>query len=124
MTVNNHSNRVVDAVGYYNSRQCHTVHRGTPSAFLSIKEKLQEAKNKGIDVLMQTTELGNMDSVRLTIDYVGDRWCRGYEEKRYYGEIIRIPYTISYTEIYVMGQNENPNKSRVQLFFRGENPFG
>lgn len=124
MSVVNQNNKVVDAVGYYNSRKCYTESRGAPSPFLDIKNRLQEAKDNGVEILMQVTELGNMDAVRLKLDYIGDRWCSGYEEKRYYNNIIRIPYTINYTELYVNGQGDNPYKSRTQIFFRGDNPFG
>lgn len=118
-------NVAIDAINHYRGKSTLVdVSYYTPPAFVDIREMFTEAKNKGTEVLVESSEINNMDSVSIVIDYIGDRWCRGYEEKRYFGEIIRIPHTISYADVYVNSHETDRTKAKTKIFFRGENPFG
>lgn len=117
-------NRAIDAINHYRERTTHMSLGPTPSAFQSIRDTFQHAMDNNIQVLVENSEMSNMDSVRITLDYVGERWCRGYEEKRHFGEVIQVPCTIQYSEVYVNSQELDKTKVRTRIFFKGDNPYG
>lgn len=116
--------QVVGVMDYYSSRrESATNSRKAPTSFGEIRQMFQNAMDTGTEVIVESSEINNMNSVRLVIDYVGDRWCKGYKEQRYYNEIIRIPHTISYAEVYASTHEVDRTKAKTKLFFRGDNPF-
>lgn len=112
-----------------NTTQLNSITVGTteghyvPPAFLGIQSMFTQAKERGLEVLVESSEINNMDSVSLVIDYIGERWCRGYEQKRYFGEIVKVPHTISYADVYVNSHEADRTKAKTKIFFRGDNPF-
>lgn len=115
--------QTIDALNHYRGKTAPVNMAYTPNAFVGIRTMFQEAKDKGVQVIIESSEINNMDSVRLTIDYIGDRWCSGYETKWYGGEEVKIPRSIHYSEIYVSTHEPDSSKVKTKLFFRGDNPF-
>lgn len=96
----------------------------TLTSYQPIKDKFQLAKDTQTPILIQTTGITGASSVVVTLDYVGDYFCKGTSEKRVLGDFIRIPYTISYAEVYAGSGNEKDKiKPKTRIFFKGDNPF-
>lgn len=117
-------NKAIDAINHYRGRVAPVNTSYTPPSFVGIRDMFQQAKNNGVEVIVESSEINNMDSVRLTLDYIGDRWCSGYELKEYWGELIKIPRTIHYSEVYVSSHEVDRSKVKTKIYFRGDNPFG
>lgn len=97
---------------------------GTPIAFYEIRKRFIKAKKEGKRVLLENSDLRSANSVVLTIDYIGSRWCSGYQTVLYFGKELKIPYTIHYSDVYgAVGNMNNRAKRQVKVIFEGENPF-
>lgn len=95
----------------------------TPVEFKGIKMKFQQAKEKGVKVLLESSELNLAQSVVLDISYVGERWCMGHVTYHRMDQDIRVPYTIPYADLYTSGDSQSKSKN-IKIVFKGENPFG
>lgn len=92
--------------------------KNMPREFIPIKRAFEEAKEEGTEVLMETTDLKMMQSVVMTITYVGNRFATGrvkYSRGRF-GDY--VPYTVNYADVFINGY-----KSKDRIIFRGENPY-
>lgn len=116
----------MQALDYYRavlSGQDNLGSRSNKKSLATLRKVFETAKENKTEILIEDSEVGNATSVLVTLDYVGDTWCKGYEVKRYYGEEIRIPHVISYADVFVNSHNYNRNQSKKRVLFKGENPF-
>lgn len=96
----------------------------TPPALVTIHERFVKAMEEGTEVLIENSELSSAHSVVVKIEYVGGRWCLGYQTIQFYSETVKVPYTIHFTDVYGINESERRKSSRqVKIIFKGENPF-
>jgi len=97
----------------------------TPPQLKPIKNMFQKAKDEGTEVLIENSELSYAHSVVIKIAYVGSRWCLGYQKIYRYGEEIKVPHTIQYTDVYTQYEgSRGQSKRQPKIIFKGMNPFG
>lgn len=96
----------------------------TPISLQSVRKRFLDAKEAGKRVLIENSDLSSANSVVVDIDYVGSRWCLGYQKVLYFGEEVRIPHTIHFCDVYgAYGNEAQRSKRQVKIIFEGENPF-
>lgn len=96
----------------------------TPPALIDIRKRFERAMEEGTDILIENAELSSAHAVVIKISHVAGRWCMGYQEILYFGEIVKVPYTIHFTDVYGINESERRKNSRqVKIIFKGENPF-
>ena len=83
--------------------------------FRKIKAKLMQAKEDKEPILIENGELNAGHADVVTLDYVGERWCKGYALVEDDGLLVKIPYTIPYTDLYV-----RKDQSKLRITFKGE----
>lgn len=93
---------------------------GVPQ-FKQIKEKFQKALDNNTPILIENADLNLTHSVVIELDYVGDRWCRGYTTYHRADGSVKVPYTISYSEVYIGHGTQGKNSN---IIFKGDNPYG
>ena len=82
-----------------------------------VKKRLQQAKDDNEWVIVEDIDYGIINSVRVKIIYIGDRWAVG-EKIVYNGdEAYHVKHTINYTSVIGAGGE------RVNLIFGGDNSF-
>lgn len=102
----------------------HVREQRVPLPLLAVRERFLKAKKQGTRVLIENSELSSAHAVTVAIEHVAERWCLGYQTVLYYGQEIRIPHTIHYTDVYGVNENERRRSSKqVKIIFEGENPF-
>lgn len=87
-----------------------------------IKRLFQKIKEEGRRVLYEDSTFPATFSVVIEVDYVGDRWCKGYTTYYRLGEEVKVPYTIHYSDVLCAGKPNSP-LSGVKIIQEGENPF-
>lgn len=97
--------------------------RRTPQEFLEVKEKFSEAMANNTEILIENSELSAANSVVIQLAYVGDRWCMGYQHILYYGNDVKVPYTIHYSDVYGSQDRIKSRRRPVKILFKGANPF-
>lgn len=101
-----------------------TVQRGnTPREYLKIKENFMKAMEEGTPILVENNEFRHPTSVKIKLEYVGDRWCMGRVRHLRMGKEIFIPHTINYSDMYSEGTVGAAAKN-LKIIFKGGNPFG
>ena len=94
-----------------------------PREYQKIKEHFQKAKEDGKLIILENNEFRSAYSVKMKLEYIGDRWCMG--RVRYVtpqGEIY-VPYTIHYSDM-VASDSPTAVAKNMTIIFKGENPFG
>ena len=82
-----------------------------------IHERIQKAKDSGEWVLIENDDYGIIESHKVKIIYVGNRWATG-EEVMYNGDDkYTIRHTINYTSLLGTGGH------KTRLMFGGDNYF-
>lgn len=97
--------------------------RETPEEFLEVKQKFQEAKDNGTEILIENSELSAANSVVIQLEYVGNRWCMGYQHILYYGQDVKVPHTIHYSDVYGSQDGVTSRRRPVKVLLKGVNPF-
>lgn len=106
---------IIDALKSYEQLAKKHVDK-TPKEFQEIKAKFQYAKDNGIRVLAESSDLQLPQSVVMDIKYVGDRWCQGIVTYDRTTGVDKVPYTIHYSDVYA------PTTS-MRIIFEGDNPY-
>lgn len=97
----------------------------TPPALINIRERFMKALEDGTEILIENSELSSAHSVVIKLAHVAGRWCLGYQTILYYGEEVKVPHTIHFTDVYGVNESERRRSSRqVKIIFKGENPLG
>ena len=81
--------------------------------FKILEERLNKAKDNHEAVIIQESNYGILDAVKVYIIYVGPRWATGEEVIINGDEEYHVKHTINYTSIVV------GNKKQVKLIFEG-----
>lgn len=92
----------------------------TPKEFVEIKERFMEAESKRTPILIERSALNLTQSIVIELEYVGDKWCMGRTTYHRNGGEIKVPYTISYADLYTT----DPSVNTPKIIFKGDNPFG
>ena len=101
-----------------------TTYRGnTPREYLKIKESFQKAMEEGRPILVENNEFRHPYSIKMHLEYVGDRWCMGRVRYVRADGDVYIPYTINYSDMYSEGTAGAAAKN-LRIIFKGGNPFG
>lgn len=105
-------NTVLEALEMFQQGTATTEVR-TPTSLQSVRKRFLDAKEAGKRVLIENSDLSSANSVVVDIDYVGSRWCLGYQkyctlEKRYAFHILSI--SAMYMELTVMNHKEANDK--------------
>ncbi|BAF81333.1 hypothetical protein EFP_065 [Enterococcus phage EF24C] len=97
---------------------------GTPSSLQPIRDMFLKAMKEGKRVLIENSDLSSANSVVIEIEYVGNRWCLGYQRVLFYGMELKIPHTIHFCDVYgAYGHDAQKVKRQVKVVFEGDNPF-
>lgn len=116
-------NTVLEALETFQQGAALTEFR-TPPSLQSVRKRFLDAKKEGKRVLIENSDLSSANSVVVDIDYVGNRWCLGYQKVLYFGEEVLIPHTIHFCDVYgAYGNEVQRSKRQVKIIFEGENPF-
>lgn len=94
-----------------------------PREYQKIRDIFKKAKEDNRLVMVENAEFRSAYSVKMKLEYVGDRWCMG--KVRYVtpqGEIY-VPYTIHYSDM-VASESPSTVAKNMTIIFKGENPFG
>lgn len=96
----------------------------TPVALRPIRYKFKKAMETNTPVLVENADLSSPHSVVIDISYIGERYCMGYQTILYYGQEIKVPHTIHYTDVYGQYESERrKNKGHPRIIFYGDDPF-
>lgn len=96
----------------------------TPSSLQPVKNMFLQAMKEGKRVLVENSDLSSANSVVIEIEYVGNRWCLGYQRVLFYGMELKIPHTIHFCDVYgAYGYDAQKIKRQVKVVFEGDNPF-
>lgn len=82
-----------------------------------------KAKEEGTPILVENNEFRHPSSIKMKLEYVGDRWCTGRVRYIRAGKEVFIPYTINYSDMYSKGTSGAAAKN-LKIIFKGGNPFG
>lgn len=91
----------------------------TPKEFRKIKAKFEEAYRNKTPILIERSALNLTQSVVIELESVQDKWCMGKTTYQRVDGEIKVPYTISYVDLYIT----DPAVNRPKIIFKGENPF-
>lgn len=100
------------------ARETDTI-RATPKEFVNIKQKFQEVMDKRTPIIIESSALNLTQSIKIELEYVGDRWCMGRSTYYRYGKEEKVPYTISYADLYIT----DPAINTPKIIVKGANPF-
>lgn len=90
----------------------------TPIPYRQYKDKLKRYMDKKEPILVEDNSFPNTSSIKMYINHVSDRWVGGYSEVLYEGRMVRVPYTLHYSDLYI----SNPNYKK-KIRFINENPY-
>ena len=82
-----------------------------------IFDRIKKAKDDNEWVLIENDDYGIIESHRVKIIYVGERWATGEETIINDEETYKVRYTINYTSMLGAGGH------KVTLIFGGDNSF-
>lgn len=107
-------------VGLVNKGKDTKRYSNTPKEFVDIKKRFLDAKDNNTPILIERSTLSLAQSIVIELRYIGDRWCMGTTKYYRYGEVVEVPYTISYVDLYTT----DPTVNTPNIVFKGANPFG
>ena len=90
--------------------------------FIDIKPKFQYAMDHNIPILIESSDLNLTQSVVVVLDYVGERWCKGYVTYHRVDGDSQVPYTISYADVYTLNDPQSKSKN-LKIIFQGDTPY-
>lgn len=90
----------------------------TPEPYKAIAERFKEVKENGESVIVEEGGFPHTDSIVMYIEHITDRWVMGYSYLRHEGELVRVPKTIHYSDIYI-----NDKSHKIKIIFEGANPY-
>lgn len=89
-----------------------------PEPYKAIARKFKEVKELGQSVIVEEGGFPHTDSTVMYIENIADRWVGGYSYLRHEGNLVKVPKTIHYSDIYI-----NDKSHKIKIVFEGANPY-